>query len=450
MSSGETAFIHQNTNIAAIEHAEQQPQLVQQRGRLLKNLGATFSAMTAVVSVYAPMLAHAESPNDYAETTENIYPEPKAPAGASMRFKSGNPGETKVLNVTVTEPEGAGFVTVYPCSEGAPLASSLNFKRGETVANAVITRADAEGYTCILPSVATYLVVDDMGSGGTINAYKPVRAVDTRDNNGKHIPAGQDVVVHASDTPGTVVVGNVTAVDPLGSGFFTVYPCSEGIPNPLTSNVNFVKGQIVANAFAAPTDSEGNVCVRSNVDAHMVVDLSGEGTLPTQNPQRLQDTRLSGGKLPAGALLPIIVTETPGESVVLNLTATEPDRPGFAAVFPCEEGYQGTSNANFAAGQTVANMVATKADKYGKVCIIANTPTHVVVDLQAKSGINAQAPKRIVDLRVFAPGITFIEPAPKDHPCLPGETDVTRKVGVYLGDDIFKIPIYNFIDYCAD
>ena len=32
-----------------------------------------------------------------------------------------------VLNVTVTQPLGSGFVTVYPCGDPRPLASNLNF-----------------------------------------------------------------------------------------------------------------------------------------------------------------------------------------------------------------------------------------------------------------------------------------------------------------------------------
>jgi hypothetical protein len=42
------------------------------------------------------------------------------------------------LNVTVTDPVGPGFVTVYPCGE-RPLASNVNFTSGQTVPNAVIT-----------------------------------------------------------------------------------------------------------------------------------------------------------------------------------------------------------------------------------------------------------------------------------------------------------------------
>ena len=45
-----------------------------------------------------------------------------------------------VLNVTVTAPEGSGFITVYPCGEPLPTASNLNFVAGDTVPNAVVVK----------------------------------------------------------------------------------------------------------------------------------------------------------------------------------------------------------------------------------------------------------------------------------------------------------------------
>jgi hypothetical protein len=48
------------------------------------------------------------------------------------------------LNVTVTQAEGSGFVTVYPCGT-KPNASSLNYVAGQTIPNAVIAPVSAQG-----------------------------------------------------------------------------------------------------------------------------------------------------------------------------------------------------------------------------------------------------------------------------------------------------------------
>src|SRR5512141_2524283 len=45
-----------------------------------------------------------------------------------------------VLNVTVTEAAGRGFVTVYPCGNARPVASNVNFERGVNIANQVTAK----------------------------------------------------------------------------------------------------------------------------------------------------------------------------------------------------------------------------------------------------------------------------------------------------------------------
>jgi hypothetical protein len=52
-----------------------------------------------------------------------------------------------LLNVTVTQPKAAGFVTVYPAPVGAarPTTSNLNFTGGQTVANLVVAKVGTGG-----------------------------------------------------------------------------------------------------------------------------------------------------------------------------------------------------------------------------------------------------------------------------------------------------------------
>jgi hypothetical protein len=70
---------------------------------------------------------------------------------------------TVSLNVTVTEPRTAGFVTVYPCGGSLPLSSNVNFRAGQTVANSVITRVGPDGTVCLYTPSTTHLVVDVNG-----------------------------------------------------------------------------------------------------------------------------------------------------------------------------------------------------------------------------------------------------------------------------------------------
>ena len=66
------------------------------------------------------------------------------------------------LNVTVTNPAAAGFVTVYPCGN-RPLASNVNFASGRTVPNAVVTPLSPGGDVCFYASANTDLLADVNG-----------------------------------------------------------------------------------------------------------------------------------------------------------------------------------------------------------------------------------------------------------------------------------------------
>jgi hypothetical protein len=93
------------------------------------------------------------------------------------------------LNVTVVNPEAAGFVTVWPCSAARPNASNLNFVAGQTVANNVVAPIGDQGNVCFYSSQNADLIVDVSGyftgeSGNQFVGASPKRFVDTRDGTG--------------------------------------------------------------------------------------------------------------------------------------------------------------------------------------------------------------------------------------------------------------------------
>ena len=69
-----------------------------------------------------------------------------------------------VLNVTVTQGEGAGYVTVFAGGSGAPETSSVNFTGGIDVPNLVISPLGADGSIAVLSRGApTHVLVDVLG-----------------------------------------------------------------------------------------------------------------------------------------------------------------------------------------------------------------------------------------------------------------------------------------------
>jgi len=197
---------------------------------------------------------------------------------------------TAVLNVTVTDASGAGYVTVFPCGSERPLASSLNFVTGSTVANGVVARIGASGRVCLFVSESTHLVVDVTGffpAGAGFTSLVPARLLDSRGEgatvDGTFVnlgvrPAGSVTELKVTGRGGvatnaTAAVLNVTATDPAGEGYVTVYPC--GSARPLASSLNFMPGATVPNGVITRVGSSGRVCLFVSTATHLVVDVAG-------------------------------------------------------------------------------------------------------------------------------------------------------------------------------
>ena len=319
-----------------------------------------------------------------------------------------------VLNVTVTEPAAAGFVTVFPCDQPRPTASSLNYSANQTVPNAVIASVGAGGDVCLYTLQATHLIVDVSGwfpAGGFVPLPAPQRLLDTRPDgmtaDGSHANTGPAnfsvLVVQITGRAGiaadaTAVALNVTVTEPGSAGFVTVFPC--GAPQPNASNLNFAPNQTVPNLVISRIGAGGAICIYVHARAHVIVDASG--TLPATEfqgldaPRRLIDTRpgtatddgqFSGeGAQPGGASLQLRVAGRAGipagaTAAVLNVTAVGPVVPGFVTVHPRGTPLPTASNLNHLPGVVVANVVIARIGAGGDVCVFTSGGTDLVVDV---------------------------------------------------------------------
>lgn len=93
---------------------------------------------------------------------------PKLNAGGTIHLKVVGDvvppnARSVVLNVTVTEPDQAGFVTVYPGNAERPPTSNLNYVRNETIPNAVIVGLGPTGTVDLYTLSTTHVVVDVVG-----------------------------------------------------------------------------------------------------------------------------------------------------------------------------------------------------------------------------------------------------------------------------------------------
>ena len=363
------------------------------------------------------------------------------PAGASA----------VALNITGVEPDEAGYMTVWPCDVPRPEASNLNFTRGAVVANGVIAPVGASGKVCIYSNQASDLLVDIAGwfAGGdadtaAFSGTTPNRFIDTRNAIGApkaripangilRVPMAGASVLRTDGSPANIPAGatavavNVTAVNPSAAGYLTVWPCAT--PQPVASNVNFLAGSVVANGVVAPVGPDGAICVYSNQQTDILVDVlgwfGGTGATPPfvgAVPQRLVDTRNAIGG-PTGRITPSTPRAVPvrgvtlsvngaaqaipadATAVALNVTIAEAGGAGYATVWPCGTDRPEASNVNFVRSGTVANGVVAPIGPDGSVCVFTSVDAHLIVDVAgwftggSSPGFTGNVPRRLLDTR---------------------------------------------------
>ena len=190
-------------------------------------------------------------------------------------------GATAVaVNVTVTEPTAAGYLTVFPAGSARPTASNLNFVAGHTVPNMVISGITDDGIDLFNNSGNTHVIVDVMGwftSGYT--PLVPTRVMDTRiDQCLLRLGPGQTRLLKIAGVAGVpanagAVALNVTAVHPTAATYLTIWP--SGTERPIASNLNPITG-VVPNMVTVGLGSDGRVAIYNLAGVtDVVVDVFG-------------------------------------------------------------------------------------------------------------------------------------------------------------------------------
>lgn len=151
------------------------------------------------------------------------------------------------------------------------------------------------------------------------------------------------------------------------------------------------------------------------------VKLNGLGRFfPSANPTRILDTRQPGRSRIVGGVPTTVQVAglggVPSDAalVAMNVTVAAPSAAGFLTVYPTGTALPNASNLNFAAGQTVPNLVVARLGGGGQVDVmLSGGTTDLLFDvvgwfgssstLQAGSRLATQAPARQLDTRV--PGL---------------------------------------------
>ncbi len=301
--------------------------------------------------------------------------------------------EAVAINVTVTDPDSFGFVTVHPCASDQPGSSVLNYSPGETVANLAIVPQVAGAELCLYTLGSAHLVVDVTGyfspGGDGVVSTTPIRVVDTRTTT--RVAAGTSVAIDVTG-PGlapddaTAVALHVAATGAGGNGFLTIHTCDEAVP--LASMLNYSAGRTVGNSTLSKVGADGTVCVFSLVDTDVVVDLVGWATpseLATFRPLvpgRVLDTRSGSQRTTAGETVRIdLSTIESGSAVALNVAVVDAEQDGFVTVYECSTPRPLAASVNHHAGQTKGTQVTVGLGTEREVCVYTSSATDLVIDI---------------------------------------------------------------------
>ncbi|GAB3868093.1 hypothetical protein GCM10027610_124270 [Dactylosporangium cerinum] len=320
---------------------------------------------------------------------------PKAPLGGGKTIhlqvagRGGVPTSTVsavVLNMTVTGPTSAGYLTVYPGGIARPTASSLNFPAGWTGANSVTVPVGANGQVDIYNAAGNvhviadllgyYLAYDDSHTQEPAGQYWPTvpqRLLDSRDPAfGGPLGPFESVTIPVAYGPTfnshiRALAVNITAVTPTQGGYVMAWT-GRGQP-PTASTLNFTKGSVVPNFAVVKTAwcsecGEHPAIVVSNYSGgstHIVVDIFGfydDGQVPgglrfhPLNPTRIVDTRDGLGASTftgAGTRTVTAPSSVAGDNtyaLVTNVTGVDPANSTYLSLWATGKTQPTVSNLN--------------------------------------------------------------------------------------------------------
>ena len=287
----------------------------------------------------------------------------------------------------------------------------------------------------------------------------PVRLLDTRSGQiactapGAPITGDTSLTQIAGGSCGIpvsakAVTGNVTVVQPPGSGFLTLYPGNA--TRPLVANTNYILTDILNNVFTVGLDPvNGTFKVYTSQTAEVVIDITGyyappgPGGLyfhPLPHPARLLETRIGQpGCTNPGAPLGALSTTTQqgtttcdgvtipaaAKALVGNATTVNPQANGFLTLYPADAASAPlAASGNYKLGQTLNSPFTVGLSPTGQFKIYTVAQTDLVVDVLGYFSADATdangtgllfnplTPSRLLDTRVGATGACFLPGAP--------------------------------------
>jgi len=201
-----------------------------------------------------------------------------------------------VLNVTVADPAGDGWVQVAPSPVVIGASSNLNTAKGRTIANLVVVQVGSGGQVDFYSTTGGDLLADVVGyftdstapmsAAGLFVPITPDRQLDTRQPSPKAaLAAGTITGIDVSDIApnASAIAGNLTASAAAPGGWMQLSPTPIAVGAASNLNTAYAD-QTIANAVVSPVGSGTQLQVYTYLSAHLLLDVTGWFTGPTSTP----------------------------------------------------------------------------------------------------------------------------------------------------------------------
>ena len=311
------------------------------------------------------------------------------------------------LTLTAIGPGDSGYATMYPTGTDRPVASALNYGRGDTIANQQIVQLGSRGRVSVYTLRKAHFVVDVAGyfevpgrgdsRAGRFVPISTYRALDTRTTRR---PAARSAVRVQPNVPASAIAVAVTiaTTETRSPGYFAAYAAGDRRPVASVLNAD-AAGQTRSAAAIVPISSSGFE-VYTRAGDHVIVDVTGyftgpeaarstEGLFVATTPTRLVDTRPDASPSTGPRLWDrgsrefdvTSVTGGPVAAVAANFTVTNTEDRGYVTAYPARTRRPSTSTVNYDSGAaTVATSSIVRTSTAG-VAVFGFEATHLIVDI---------------------------------------------------------------------
>lgn len=323
------------------------------------------------------------------------------------------------VEVTAANEQDHGYVTAYADGAQQPLSSSTNFAPAVTTTGYQIVPVGGDGkidlYTHGNTTSNIALIVD-------LTGYFTSDATLTGDETYQPLPVASRILSTLSSTTGTSLTAtgtvpanttftldvagkggipanatgaalNITTTGATSAGYLGVYATGSTPADPVTSLTYGTTSPRASMAADTPIGTGGKVTISNhNGVTAVIVDVSGyyiagtsKQTYHAVNPTRLVVTSNGVGGVTPGAIAPNgtytlsqadvrQITTAAEPTLALMLTEASSTDYGYAVAYPADGSLPPTSNLNWVAGDTNANLAVVPTSADGRVVFSNHSP----------------------------------------------------------------------------